>query len=53
MYQSLFKIWAAANVQKNWDNELERFIAARKPETHEALEAAIREFERLRGVSFS
>lgn len=53
MYQSLFKIWAAANVQKNWDNELERFVASRNPQTHAELELAIRDYETKSGKNFS
>ena len=53
MYQSLFKIWAAANVQKNWDNELERFVASRNPQTHADLELAIQEYEQKSGKTFS
>lgn len=50
---SLFKIWAATAVQKNWDSELERFIAARKPQTHADLDAAIKDYERLHSKNFA
>ena len=50
---SLFKIWAAVAVQKNWDSELERFIAARQPHTHADLESAIKDYERLYSKSFA
>ena len=42
---SLYKIWAAANLQENWTYELENFILAKLPQTHEDLERAIQEYQ--------
>ena len=42
---SLFKIWAAENVQSTWNWEMERFIRAKNPQTHKELELAIQEFQ--------
>lgn len=44
MYKSLFKIWAAANVQESWNSDLENFIQSKKPQNHAELEQAIQEY---------
>ena len=42
---SLFKIWAAAEVQNTWTWEMEKFIRAKNPQTHYELELAIQEYQ--------
>lgn len=49
--KTLFKLWAAINVQSTWNSELEKFITLRNPQTHADLEIAIREYERSIGVA--
>lgn len=42
---SLFKIWAAAEIQKSWNSEMENFIQSKNPQNHAELESAIREYQ--------
>lgn len=44
---SQFKIWAAANIQKNWNIDVEKFIMSKSPQNHAELEAAIREYQEI------
>mgnify|MGYP003353713124 CR=1 FL=1 len=43
--QSLYKIWAAPEIQKKWNADIERFVASKKPQTHDDIEQAIKEYE--------
>lgn len=45
--QSLYKIWAAADDQKKWNADLERFVDSKKPQTHADIEQAIKEYEEI------
>lgn len=42
---SLFKMWAAENIQETWNQDLENYIFIRKPQTHAELESTIAEYE--------
>lgn len=42
---SLFKIWAAANIESQWTQDMENYIMIKKPTTHAELEEAIREYQ--------
>ena len=44
---SVFKIWAAANVQTSWTQDMENFVASQHPQNHEDLEEAIRKYQEL------
>lgn len=42
---SLFKIWAAANVEGSWTSDLENFITSKAPTTQFDVEKAIKEYQ--------